>query len=129
MKQKGFTLTELIGVIVLLGFVALIAVPIISSTINKSKDKSYNNQISSLENTAKKWAVENTSLLPSDGNSCNLSLDNLRTEGFLADDIVVNPKDNTTMIGVIEISYDSTSKTYHYEYKEIKDNLIPNCIN
>ena len=38
MKKKGFTLVELLAVIVILAFVALITLPIVLSTVNKSED-------------------------------------------------------------------------------------------
>lgn len=129
MKNKGFTLTELIGVIVLLGIIALIAVPIINSTITSSKLKAYNAQVQMLEDAGKKWGVENTKFLPSDNNSCNISVAELIIQGYIEDDKIIDPRDSTEMNGTIEVSYIDTSKTYYYDYKENADISIPNCIN
>ena len=50
--NKGFTLIELVMVIVVLGIVALIAVPTVNSIITDSKEKSYQNQINTIVNSA-----------------------------------------------------------------------------
>lgn len=73
MKKRGFTLVELIAVIVVLAVVMVIAVPIITDSINKSQEKAYNNQISGLINAAKKWGASNTGKLP-DENGLTVSL-------------------------------------------------------
>lgn len=39
MKRKGFTLVELIGVVVLLGLIAIVALPPILNQLNNSKNK------------------------------------------------------------------------------------------
>lgn len=41
MKEKGFTLVELLGVIVILSLVMLIAIPNITSTLERSKKEQY----------------------------------------------------------------------------------------
>jgi len=128
MRNKGFTLTELIGVIVLLGIIALIAVPIINSTITNSKTKAYNAQIKALEDAGKKWGVENTKYLPADATNCNVAIAQLITLGYIEDDKIVDPRDNTEMHGTIEVSYVDTSKTYYYHYKETADTNLLNCI-
>lgn len=128
MKNKGFTLTELIGVIVLLGIISLIAVPIINSTLTNSKVKAYNAQINTLEEAGKKWGVENTKYLPVDTISCNISIAELITLGYIEDDKIIDPRDNTEMHGTIEISYIDASKTYYYDYKENADTNLSNCI-
>ncbi len=128
MKNKGFTLTELIAVIVLLGIIALIAIPVINGTIVNSKNKAYNTQVSTIENTAKKWGVENTALLPNDENECKVSIVELIAQGFIEDDEIIDPRDDSKMNGSIEVSYSVTSKTYHYVYNETVDVAVPNCI-
>ena len=39
MNKKGFTLVELLVVVVVLGLIAIVLVPIIQDTLNKSKIK------------------------------------------------------------------------------------------
>ena len=43
--KKGFTLAELLAVIVILGLLALIAVPVVLNKIKSTKEDLYNNQI------------------------------------------------------------------------------------
>ena len=57
-KKKGFTLVELLVVIAILAVIMLIATPIILNNINSSKEKSYNNQILSFKESAKRYALE-----------------------------------------------------------------------
>lgn len=129
MKNKGFTLTELIGVITLLGIIALIAVPIINKTITNSKNKSYNAQIKAIEDAGKKWGVENTDLLPADDDTqCNISLVELINAGYLENDQIKDPRDKSMMQGSIEISYTSSTQSYHYDYKESPDTGLSDCI-
>ena len=45
MKKKGFTLAELLGVMVILGIIALIITPVITDTVNQSEQKAYEKQI------------------------------------------------------------------------------------
>lgn len=128
MKNKGFTLTELIGVISLLGIIALISVPIINTTIANSKTKAYNAQVKSVEDTGKKWGVENTSLLPEGTTKCNVSLAQLITLGYLENDNILDPRDKSQMQGSIEVSFEATTNTYHYVYKATPDTNLSSCI-
>ena len=57
MKKQGFTLVELLAAIVIMGVIALIVFPSVSSYITKSRNKSYNIQVDLLEKAAKKWVV------------------------------------------------------------------------
>ena len=64
--KKGFTLIELIGIIVILGVISFIVFPVVSSSIKNGKEKAYNEQVGRIIEAAKKWANDNTDLLPSD---------------------------------------------------------------
>ena len=69
MKNKGYTLIELLAVFVVLGIIIMITVPAISGTINSSKTKTYDEQIKMLENAARTYMSENSTLLPDNNES------------------------------------------------------------
>lgn len=54
MNKKGFTLVELIGVVVLIGIIALIAIPSVDYLIKKTKDNAYDRTIDTLKGGLKK---------------------------------------------------------------------------
>ena len=83
MKKRGFTLTEVLGVIVILGLIALIIFPNINKSIKNSKQKLYNQQITLIEENARKWGVEHTAELPDSG-SYYLELNDLVLGGYIS---------------------------------------------
>lgn len=58
MKNKGFTMLELIAVILILAAVALITVPLINKTLKNAKTKIRTDQIDNVVAAAKKWNIE-----------------------------------------------------------------------
>lgn len=58
-KEKGFTLVELLAVIVILAILALIAVPNVSSLVRKSKTNMFCKKVESIEAAAKNYAQDN----------------------------------------------------------------------
>ena len=65
-NKKGFTLIELIGVIILLGIIALITYPIVGAVIEESQQKAYEKQISELERLSYTWITRNLNKLTKD---------------------------------------------------------------
>ncbi len=61
--RKGFTLIELLGVIILLGLVGLIVIPSITKLIKNSRQDLYENQVKMIEESARKWGIQNTEKL------------------------------------------------------------------
>jgi|GEM_PF-6865467 len=53
MKEKGFTLVELIAVIVILGLIGIIIVPTVNDTIQKQRKKAFQTSVYGLLNTVK----------------------------------------------------------------------------
>ena len=64
MKSKGFTLIEVLGVIVILAVIITLVFPSVDKTINKSKNVTYKSQINSMLNAAYDYTLENTKILP-----------------------------------------------------------------
>ena len=63
MKKNGFTLVELIAVIAILGILAIMVTPGIIALRNNVLDKTLNSKISTIENAAKDYAMDNLQLL------------------------------------------------------------------
>ncbi len=115
MNKKGFTLIEVIAVIVIIGIIALITVPAVESLINNSKTSLYESQVKMLESAAKKWGLDNVDKLPvEEGKTYCVGAEDLK--GYL-EGTVTDPKTNEEMNGSVEITLMST-KQYKYEYKE-----------
>ena len=92
--RKGFTLIELLGVIVILGLIAMIAIPTINSALNSSRQKAYEQQIDTIEDTARTYMSKNSLKLPSqtEGSKCYVSVATMQKAGLLNADDIENPK-------------------------------------
>ena len=87
MKKKGFTLIEILAVIIILGIVAIIAIPAVSSYITDSRNKTYKAHEANMEEAAKSLTVEcidgkEVCTLPDKGNSSEIYLSELIEKGF-----------------------------------------------
>lgn len=116
MKRKGFTLIELLAVITVLALIGLIAVPAITSIINNSKQKTRNIQIKEIEEHAKSWAADHAELLSED-EAYSLRVQVLIDEGYLENEQIADPTDNTkTLNECVSITYSTTYSSYIFEY-------------
>ena len=125
MKNKGYTLVELLAVFVILGIIIMISVPAITGVINSSKDKSYDQQVKILENAARTYMSENSTLLPDSGSSYNVTIDNLKENGLISDKDIKNPnyssgstedkKKNQYFDGCIQVTNTNNKFTYIYQ--------------
>lgn len=118
--KKGFTLVELLCVIIIIAVVSGIVFPIVVSNINRSKDELLKVQIKDIEGAAKKWALANLDKLDKyHVNDVYVSIQYLKDMNFLDKDFLLNPKTKESMDeDCVLISYDFDSKQYVYEYKE-----------
>ena len=77
MKNKGFTLIEVLGVIVILSMLVVIGVRSITNIVKKSKIELSELQIESIKASAKALANDNILYLPSSNKCKYITLDDL----------------------------------------------------
>lgn len=91
MKNKGFTLAELLGVIVILALITMITVPTITESLQNYKEKMCNTQLEEIIAAAKTWGADNLLKLPSnEGDFITVSLGKLSEYGYI-DEEIQNP--------------------------------------
>lgn len=116
MKRKGFTLIELITVIILLGLIGLLVYPVFENMIQNNKQKLYDEQISSLERYAVTWITANNDTIPKDGTTYKLSFDRMIRDGYIKNDDIINPLDGENLPGCINIKWESNINQYKHNY-------------
>ena len=118
-NKKGFTLIEIIAIIILLSVIALITYPVINNLISDSKDELYDKQISELVRLSNTWVTKNiTKLKTIDGYTYNLSFDELYEQGFVSDEQVKNPKTGQKLSGCMKVTYNPSNNGYNVIYDE-----------
>lgn len=116
MKTRGFTLVELLAVIIVLAIIGLIAIPAVGSIINDSKEKARKVQIKEIEENAKSWAAYNANSLSKE-ETYYVSVETLISEGYISNEKVTDPKDNKKNLnGCVAISYSNKYSSYQFEY-------------
>lgn len=118
MKNKGFTLVELLGVIVILGIIATITVPLIQRTIVDNTESAYEDQVKSFERAAENSVAKDIyNMTKCQTETCTVTLKELQEKGLLPSGDIVNPKtdENFNLNNVVEITYDGTKFDYHYD--------------
>lgn len=94
MKNRGFTLVELLAVIVILAIILAVAIPTISVLIEKSRLEGYKTNEKMLLKASKIYLASNSNLYPADLNYASIiKLDDLITLGYLN---VKDVKDGST---------------------------------
>ena len=122
MKNRGFTLVEILAVITLIGVLALITIPTIDAVIKSTREKGYENQKEVILSAAKDYGASKMMELPTvDGDYVYITLGDLKLGGFIEVD-VINP------INEMCISNDTviviTRKNNNYTYKFQDENNI-----
>ncbi len=129
MNKKGFTLVELLAVIVILALLALVANSSVTNVVRNSKSDLYNAQLELIESAAKTWGAENLDKLPEDGKCSYITLKNLKKYGLLEGD-VVNPKTNKNFSDnmYIKITSKVNSEGFLKTDYEVDANNVSSCI-
>ena len=132
MNKKGFTLVEVLAVIVVLGLLVTIVFPVVTGTIKDSENKAYNNQLKIIIDAAKMYALDmessNTSVIPDIGSDepTYISIDTLVEKGYLDEEqladndmwegnwgryALISPLDDKRCTQV-KVTYESNQYTY-----------------
>lgn len=138
MDKKGFTLAEILIVIILLGILITFTVTSIIKVRERSIQSLYNNKITYIESGAKEWGNDNLNKMTSEDNegnkySCQL-VEDLIDEGYLTGDnsdksLLLNPKDNSNFnSSEVCIKYVHTESNGIHSYK-IAAEYNGNCCN
>ena len=110
MNKKGFTLVELLAVIIILALLALLASTAITKVVKDSKDDLSNVQISLIKSAAEAWGADHITSLPSAGTCGYITLETLKNEGLI-DSSVVNPANNEEFSNDLKIKISTVSGT------------------
>ena len=127
MKNKGFTLTELLGTIVILAIIALVAFPAVLGLLNNSQDetdealqnfaiagaRSYVND--NMDSFPK--ALSTSSSVRSYGSAGNLTVQKLVDEGYISDTTIDSTKNCEMLNDYVKVTSDY--KKYLFEYVEV----------
>ncbi len=118
MKKKGFTLVELLAVIVILSLILVIAVPSVNKYIKQSKEKAYNTQISTIIEAVQAYASANSGLLPrKEEFVVKITLGQLKSSGLIKKE-VKNPNDDKYFDDALTIEIKKKGETYTYDIVE-----------
>lgn len=118
--KKGFTLAELLGVIVVLAAVLLIIMPTIDKTIKQGQDGLYDKQINSIKLAMELWVADNVKL--EDGEYIVLTLSQLKDAGLVEFD-VKNPKTEELFPNDMLLTIRNNDGILEYEVSTKGDNV------
>lgn len=106
LNNKGFTLVELLAVLVILIAIMSIAIPTISSSLDRSKNKQNKAKQKLLESAAELYVTDHKNQISA--TKCYIEITDLKNENYIdqdADEGIENGK----------ICYDKSANTYTYQ--------------
>ncbi len=114
-NNRGFTLMEVLSVIIIIALIGVIVVPTVINTINKSKLDAYNNQVDTIKDGARLWSNDHISEL-SQTQTTYVTLEELLEKKYIEKEKMLDPRTNDEMNGCVAISY--SNNKYNFAYDE-----------
>jgi len=118
MNRKGFTLVEIMAVIVIFGLLISIIVPIVSNLLKDSEDTLHDEQIDMVVKASQKYMVEHSELLPEGSDYSAVYIDDLINSGVIDNDKVIDPKTKEELEGCVIVNYNDSFNQYEYNYRD-----------
>ena len=137
--KKGFTLVELIAVLVVLSLISLITIPIVNNNLKKYRNNLYDDAVRNIEQAAKNWGADNIGKLPNSSTSQNIMIypdidteeeysiiqmrvRDLQEEGYI-DPEIKNPKKNYNFCDCAVITIKKTNAGITYKILDNSEGL------
>jgi len=87
-NKRGFTLVELLAVIIVIGILTMVAIPTIERIAKENREKVYQQQLDNIVLSLKSWASDNRIHLPEEENeNLTMTLGNLKSEGYIEHEV------------------------------------------
>lgn len=85
--KKGFTLIEMVSVIILMAIFALLILPTVQKQIIKGKNKMLASQVENISMATQMWLSDNALYEPNDGDTITIMLSQLKQDNYIKKDI------------------------------------------
>lgn len=125
MKKNGFTLVEILAVLVILGVLIALSIPAYTTVMIDVKRDNYNSKVKEMEIAANKYGEKVKDEVKNTGNACyNQEISSLVRRGYLLsesdyEDIILDPITNEAYKGTIKTCY--CKKTYDIKSYYVED--------
>lgn len=121
MRKNGFTLIEIIGVLVVLAMIILLTLPNLMETLRRAEEKTYDDFLKTIELISENYISDNEELLDltDPGDSLVIKVKDLIDSGLINSKII-NPKTEKVINedDFITVTVE-TDKTMKYEFESI----------
>lgn len=115
-NNKGFTLVEVLAVIVVLISIIAIISPKVISTFKTSEDTVSKEQIDSIIDVSRIYMTSNSELLPETNEHYVITLDELKESKLISNKEIINAKTQEKIQGCVLVRFKNNK--YKYEYTE-----------
>lgn len=122
--KKGFTLAELIGVLVVLALIGMIAIPSVTKSIKENKKKICNISFNNIIEEAKSWASNNIERLPNENEEIEISFSDLVKYGY-SEDNLVDPKTKEAFSNDWKIVISKSANRFEYNIYKGNEYIDP----
>ena len=147
MKKNGFTLVEVLAVLIILAILIALSIPAYITVLKEVRRDNYTSKVTEIETAANKYGEKIKDKVKLEGDKCYpVTVADLIKSGELLsesdkEDVIYNPTDNKPLLGNIKICYDTkeykivsfyivefdSNQIYHKKDKVTYNNQIYEC--